>query len=541
MQRSLDGFSVIELVGLGATGEVWRARPDSGGPDVALKWLTAEAVDIEALLVSRLRDFAHPHVAQVLDLRRDGPTVVLVQEFVQGVSLAALLSERERLSSAEVVTLLTPVAEALGAAHAAGLLNGNLTPDAILLTPDGRPILIDLGIGASASGLRSATTRLPYLDPSVARGGPVTTAADVFGIAAIGLHALTGAPPWAGGGTADSWQLATEGRADLEAMQTGVPRRLADVIARGLCDQPDRRGSAHEFAEDVRGALEPEPLHLAGPDLWPDLAPVAPAEPADPATAGSDPVSFDIAGEVRRGSSARHAAAPGTRRERAARAGAGSLTGFQPLSGLGLATRVVPRRAIVGALVALAALTILVLGVGWNASNAVPAQAGGLVGEPSSGSAPAGRDEQPGSSTSGIDERALPSSAEGWAQLLTLLYERRALAFATGAVELLDQVFTADSPQLGDDSAELNRLVGAGQVLRGFAPRVLEVTEVTVPDGGQAALQVTDEFDGYESVPALDTGAAALATHVGRAPATVAMTLVLAEQGWRIQSAQRLS
>jgi len=369
----------------------------------------------------------------------------------------------------------------------------------------------------------------------------VTTASDVFGIAAIGLHALTGRPPWAGGGSADSRQFAAEGRADIEALQTGVPGRLADVIARGLCDRADRRGSADEFAEDVRGALEPEPLHLAGPDLWPDLPPVAPAEVADPETARSDPVPFDIAGEVRRGSSARHAATPGTRRERSARTGAGGLNGFQPASGLGRAARFVPRRAIVGALVALAALTVLVLGLGWNAPNAVPAQAGGPVGEPSSGSATVGRDEQPEASTSGIDERALPSSPEGWAQLLSLLYERRALAFATGAVALLDQVFTADSPQLGDDSAELNRLVEAGQVLRGFAPRVLEVTEVTVLDAGQVALQVTDEFDGYETVPALDTGAAALATHAGRAPATVAMTLVLAEQGWRIQSAQRLS
>ncbi|MDQ4037746.1 MAG: serine/threonine protein kinase, partial [Actinomycetota bacterium] len=309
MQRSLDGFTVIELVGFGAIGEVWRARPDDGGADVALKWLTAATVDTERLAAARLRDFRHPHVARLLDLRRDGSCVVLVQEFVAGVSLATLLTERGRLSSAEVVTLLTPVADALGAAHAAGLVHGSLTPSAVRLTPDGRPVLTDLGICPALTGAPSGTERLEYLDPSVTQGCPLTAASDVFGVAAIGFHAVTGGPPWAGGTGADPRQLATEGaRGDLLPLHIGVPGRLADVIARGLSEQPERRGSAQDFAADVRAALEPEPLHLAGPLLWPDLPTIEPAETVDQDSAGSGPAPFDIAGAVRRGSSARHAA-----------------------------------------------------------------------------------------------------------------------------------------------------------------------------------------------------------------------------------------
>ena len=544
MQRSLDGFTVIELVGFGATGEVWRARPDSGGPDVALKWLTAETVDTDMLSATRLREFKHPHVAQLLGLRRDGSTAVLVQEFVQGVSLAALLTGRGRLGGAEVVTLLTPVADALGAAHAQGLLHGNLTPSAVLLTPEGRPIVTDLGIWPALGRIRSGTARLEYLDPSVARGGPVTTASDVFGVAAIGFHAMTGRPPWAGGSGAATWQLAAEASgADLRPLHAGLPGRLADVIARGLSEQPDHRGSAEDFAADVRAALEPEPLHLAGPHLWPDLPSAQPSEVAEAdSTNSADPGQLDIAGEVRRGSSARHAATPSNRRERAPLVGA--VRGSQPLSRLQVAARVVPRRAVVGALVALAALTVLVLGLGWNASNAVPAQAGGPIGGPRDEASAESSAGQPGGeadpASSAVDERAVPNSPEDWATLLTLLYERRALAFATGAVELLDQVFTEDSPQLVADTAELARLAQAGQVLRGFAPRVLEVSEMVVDDA-RASLQITDEFGGYETVPALDTGAAALARHSGRGPTAVAMAMTLTEDGWRIQSAQRLA
>lgn len=542
MQRSLDGFSILEPIGFGATGEVWRARPDRGGPDVALTWLPAETVDTELLGAAVLREFRHPHLAPLLDLRRDGSAVVLVQEFIPGVSLAALLAERGRLSSAEVVTLLTPVADVLGAAHAGGLLHGNLTPSAVLLTPDGRPIVTDLGVWPCLSGISPETARLEHLDPAVARGGPLTTASDVFGVAAVGFHALTGRPPRAAGSGAATWQLPAEGAgADVSPLYTGPPGRLADVIARGLSDQPDRRGSAEDFAADVRAALEPEPLHLAGPQLWPDLPPATPSEAAQTQSVTSHAASFDIAGEVRRGSSARHAATPSTRRERAPLTGTARRIGNQRSSRLAGTARVVPRRAVLAAVVALAGLTALVLGLGWNASNAVPARGGGPLGEATSQSSAGLPDSLPDTAATGIDERAVPDSAEDWAAVLTLLYERRALAFATGAVALLGQVYAVDSPQMVADTAELTRLAQAGQVLRGFAPRVLEVSEVRVVDQEHAALQITDEFGGYETVPALDTGAAALANHAGRGPVAVAMTVVLTEGGWRIQAAHRLA
>jgi len=541
MQRSLDGFRLIELVGFGATGEVWRAQPDGGGSEVALKWLTGGTADIELLGGSRLPDFEHQHAARLLDLRKDGSSVVLVQEFIPGLSLAALLAERERLTSAEVVTLLTPVADALGAAHAAGLLHGNVTPSAILLTPEGRPVLTDLGVWQSLSSAKPGTAQLEYLDPCVARGGPLTATSDVFGVAAVGFHALTGRAPWATISGPATWQLAAEeAGADLRLLHTGLPGRLADVIARGLSEQPDRRGSAQDFAADVRAALEPEPLHLAGPLLWPDLPTAPPAEP-DKESSGSNPTPLDIAGEVRRGSSARHAATPSTRRDRPSLVGTVGIGGKQPRSRLARAARVVPRRAVAAALIALAALSVVVLGLGWNASKAVPAQAGGPIGEVSGQSAAGDEREGTDAPEVGIDERAVPGSPESWLALLTLLYDRRALAFATGATELLDQVFTEDSPRLVADSVELARLAEAGQVLRGFAPRVLEVSEVGVVEGEHASLQITDEFGAHQTVPAIDTGAPALADHSGRGPTAVAITLLLTEDGWRIQDAQRLA
>ncbi|MDQ3735481.1 MAG: serine/threonine protein kinase [Actinomycetota bacterium] len=526
MQRRLDGFTLNELVGFGATGEVWRARPQAGGADVALKWLAADAIDIEKLEASALRDLRHPHVARLLDVRQDGPSVVLVHQFVTGISLAALLAERDRLSGSEVVTLLTPIAEALGAAHEAGLLHANLTPSAVLVTPDGRPILTDVGIWralAADSAAASASARLEYLDPCVARGGPPIKASDVFGVAALGYHALTGRPPWSGGASADTWELAAGGPGvDLAPLQGTSGSKLVEVIARGLSDRPDARGSARDFATDVRDAAEPEPLHLTGPYLWPDLPSAAPDDSSNPGSAPADSVAPDITGEVRRGGVARHAAGPGTRREPASGVGALGL-GFDPPSRSVSTARLVPRRAVISACLILAVLALIVLGLGLGAQTPLPAQADAPVGPAAA-------------AVAHIDERAVPDSPDAWVRLLTLLYERRALAFATGDLSLLDQVFTPDSPQLVTDSTEVTRLVQAGEVLRDFNPQVLEVLDISVV-GEHATLQITDEFSDYQTVQAADFDAPPLAEHPGRGPARVELTLVLTMQGWRLHTA----
>lgn len=551
MQRRLDGYTLIEFVGVGGSGEIWRARPDDRGPEVTLTWLVDDAVeepgtDIDRLRVARLRAFEHPHVARLLDLLRAGSGVVLVEEFVPGVSLASLLADRDRLSSAEVVTLLVPIAEGLGVAHEAGLLHGNLSPSAVVFTADGRPILTELGVRqclgpglgtASAPGQGAGAVARDYLDPTVARGAAPTEASDVFGLAAIGFHALTGRPPQAAGSDSPTRRPAADGDGTaLSPLDDATPARLSEVIARGLADHPRRRGSARQFAADVGQALPPEPVQLPVPHAWADLPASQGATEVADRRPGTDPPAMDIAGEVRRGGSARHAAADKPRSQRVRRA-AGPTK-------LRTAARLVPRPAVVGALVSLAILAIVIVGLGWNASKAVPAQAGAPIGlasgpggAPGSAGAPDGAGEaEPGD---GLDERAVPASAEEWIALLSVLYERRAAAFGTGAAPLLDGVFTADSPQLAADAAEVSRLVAAGQVLRGFAPSVLEILDVSV-GGDLARLQITDEFGAYETVPAGNPQAAALAGNPGRGPATVAMTLVRTGDGWRIEIAQRL-
>ncbi|TAL15904.1 MAG: serine/threonine protein kinase, partial [Frankiales bacterium] len=185
---SLPGFDVQCLLGFGATGEVWRAVELATGETVALKRLRegadADALRREAALLAGLDT---PYVVRL----RAVVGSVLVLDHAAGGSLAALLARRGALDPGEVVTIAAPLAQALAAAHARGLVHGDLTPANVLFTADGMPLLSDLGL-ARLAGQRLATVdgTAEYVDPAVAAGGEPDAAADVWALAAVCHHLL---------------------------------------------------------------------------------------------------------------------------------------------------------------------------------------------------------------------------------------------------------------------------------------------------------------------------------------------------------------
>jgi hypothetical protein len=137
------------------------------------------------------------------------------------------------------------------------------------------------------------------------------------------------------------------------------------------------------------------------------------------------------------------------------------------------------------------------------------------------------------------DDVAAPTDSAGWKAVLDDLYERRARAFAEGDVALLDGVYTVGSPLRAADERAIADLAAAGQVLRGFAPVVVEVADVQ-PDGGDTRLAVTDRWPEYFVVAAADPMGTGGPSVAGRGEVSVRMTLVRAHDGWRIDDAERL-
>ena len=125
-----------------------------------------------------------------------------------------------------------PVAEALAAVHGRGLVHGSVTPDNILFTQDGRPLLSDTALNQVTAGDEGFGGTHGFTDPQVSSTGSLSAAGDVFGLAAVGWTALTGSAP------------AATARPALLSLSPGIPPGLAHAIEAGLQEDPNfaRRG-----------------------------------------------------------------------------------------------------------------------------------------------------------------------------------------------------------------------------------------------------------------------------------------------------------
>jgi eukaryotic-like serine/threonine-protein kinase len=507
---AVPGYTLLELLGRGGTGEVWRAVPRRGGPPVAVKVLVEGEPQRQAREAALLGELDHPHLVRLVEVvhqpRRGGaPRVALVLDLLEGGSLAALLAARGRLTAGEVVTVCAPVAAALAHAHARGVVHGDLSPGNVVFTAEGRPVLTDLGVGRILGETAAAEVTPAYVDPLVARGAAPGPASDVFGVAAAAFHALTGIAPWNAATPADTLVVAAHGHLpDLAELAPDAPPALLEVIGRGLAADPHARGSAAAFALDLRHACRPEPVALTaaaaarrGPGPGTELTHVVPGRRPRPA-----PVVI----------------APARRWERVRELLAARL-------------RLRPRAAVAsGVLVVVLALT------GWLAVRWGSGEDPGT--SVASATAPAGP-ATGGADLPGDPARDEPVAAADWAAVVTRLYGLRAEAFAAASVEPLDGVWADGSPQGDADAASARALAEAGERVQGFAPTVADVSVVST-DPRRAELRLTDGWAAYDVVAADRPEGPALRTEPARPAAPARVVLVRTPEGWRIERAERL-
>jgi hypothetical protein len=300
MTWKVPGYVVEELLGYGGSGEVWRGHASATGAPVALKRLPVEdaaaalAARAEAALLSTLD---HPHLIRMHELVPVEGGVVLVLDLAGGGSLADLIRRRGRLTPGEVITALAPVGAALAYAHNEGVVHGDVTAANVLFTEIGLPLLADLGVARIVGDSAPARSTPAYVDPSVAAGCAPGAASDVFMLAAVAVHALTGTPIWTGVTPEETIARAAAGdTGDLAARLAQLPPDLAGVLDRALSIEPHLRGNAAEFALDLRHAGEPVPVELAAGGPPSELLPGGPP-PGLPA-AGRSPAELLVGGPV---------------------------------------------------------------------------------------------------------------------------------------------------------------------------------------------------------------------------------------------------
>jgi protein kinase-like protein len=276
--EQIAGYRDLSRIGHGGFSVVYRAHSERLGRQVAVKVLAADLGEgraaarfrREVQLAGRLS--GHPYVVPVLDagVARSGRPYLAMEHYTGG-SVKSRLVDRGPLPVAEVAAIGCAVAQALAAAHAAGILHQDIKPENILLSGSGRPALADFGIGrltdpGTGTSMRTHAMTVQHTAPEVIEGGRSSPASDVYSLGSTLYELLEGRPPFQ--------RDTDEGIAPMllrvlneepSVRRPDVPPDLVAVLRRAMSKRPeDRYGSAAEFGEALRVAAGlPEPA--AGP------------------------------------------------------------------------------------------------------------------------------------------------------------------------------------------------------------------------------------------------------------------------------------
>ena len=273
----LRGYRLLERVGAGSFGTVWRAIQPEVGRDVAVKAIHPHLAnnpdfirrfEAEAQLVARLE---HPHVVPLYDYWREPGGAYLVMRFLRGGSLAETL-DTTALEIERAARLIDQVSGALATAHRQGFVHRDVKPSNILLDDEGNAYLADYSIAKDLSAqemTEPATIKasLLYLAPEQIRGEAITPRTDVYALGIVLYEVLVGEHPF--GNVPD---LAVYERQLREPLPSARSRRaelqpaVDDVIATATAKDPDLRfPDAIALGAAVRNALSPSHTSIATP------------------------------------------------------------------------------------------------------------------------------------------------------------------------------------------------------------------------------------------------------------------------------------
>ncbi|WP_214412840.1 serine/threonine-protein kinase [Sphaerisporangium fuscum] len=368
-----SGYVLLEEIGAGGMGTVWRAGHRDTGEIVAVKLLRDGLTGDEDLVFrfvqerSVMRSLRHPNIVTVRDFVIEGERLALVMDLVEGGDLRILLRQHGTLPPEQAARLMAQVADALAAAHAGGVVHRDVKPGNVLIDgATGQVRLTDFGVAriVHGPGLTQTTSIIgtpTYLSPEVADGRPPGPAVDVYAVGLILYELLAGRPPFVGD---HPMVLLRQHATAAPRRLPGMPDSLWSVISACAAKDPAERPPAAQVAAALREAAP----SLAGTPALPRVtradAPSVTAEPlpSAPFSANTEPAAPGTASP-----------APGTA-SRAAGAAIPAAETASPASGVAEAPRRRSRRltvaAAAGTVVVLSGAVALAVTAPWRATDA---------------------------------------------------------------------------------------------------------------------------------------------------------------------------
>jgi len=265
-------YSLVEPIGQGGGGVVWKALDTRLNREVAIKFL-ADRISESPGGLSRLEQEAralaalnHPNIVTVYAVEEAGDVHFLAMELVRGRTLDTQIPDKG-LSLERFLDLAVPMADALAAAHERGVVHRDIKPRNVIITSDGRPKILDFGLAeiqASLARRKEGDTRtisgaglvegtLPYMSPEQAEGKPVDRSSDVFSFGVILYEMATGGRPFGGDTTSELLNSILKDEPEPpSAHHPEVPPELDRLLEHCLAKNPkDRFASTMELRKEL--------------------------------------------------------------------------------------------------------------------------------------------------------------------------------------------------------------------------------------------------------------------------------------------------
>jgi serine/threonine protein kinase len=273
MLEALGHYKILGRIGIGRMGDLYRARDTRAGRTVALRTVAADIADDPARRESYLRDargtkgLSHPNIAALYEIGDDQGRLFLVSEYVPGETLKAVIAGRA-LNPRRALDHGIQLTDALAEAHAAGIVDRDIRPGNIIITPKGNAKFLDFGlaawtgsgaersraVAALATRIGAAHEAVAYMSPEQMLGEQADERTDIYSLGVVLFEMLAGRLPFAGAtGNALAAQILQAPPCAPSALNGMLPVELDAIVSRMLAKSLEQRyGAAATVAAELR-------------------------------------------------------------------------------------------------------------------------------------------------------------------------------------------------------------------------------------------------------------------------------------------------
>jgi serine/threonine-protein kinase len=269
--KRIGKYDVIEVLGRGGMGVVYRAIDRQIGREVAVKTLTQGVAGDPEMLARFYEEgrktgrLNHPHIVTVYDLGEDNGTPFIVMERVEGDPLDRIIARDMPLTMMDRLRIIEETCSALGYAHSNNMIHRDVKPANIFVQPDGKAKLLDFGIARlerrsqdiSLTRTGHIIGTVPYMAPERLRDKMIDGRSDIFSVGVVLHQLITGQLPFSGEDYVLMQKILNEPHPPLRDYCSNCPRGLQEIVDNALAKSvDDRYQTAEEMAADLRSVIE---------------------------------------------------------------------------------------------------------------------------------------------------------------------------------------------------------------------------------------------------------------------------------------------